>query len=172
MSSQQQHKMWVLTMALSVAVMALFVVVAKQSRLLDAITQGPRGMFVQKMMPGEARPFAMDRVFAKDDYDLYTDPSGRFAFLHPKDVVVTVSTSTITTAQGKLPVTITSLTNADPAKARTTMDPNGEPLADVNIVVSSGGVEFSRYPGWDVPYFADLVSSFRLLEAATSTPRS
>lgn len=150
------QKMWVLVMALAVAVMALFLVVMNQSRRLDLMMlRGPGlGSPQGTMMRRDIPPAAMDRLFLKEDQEIYTDPGGRFAFVHPKGVYVSANTTTSTEG------TVTGI-------ILTSMPMSEGPVPDMHITVTDTygqSVEFRTWENLDIPYYDELVSSFRLMK--------
>ena len=130
-------------MALAVAVMALFLVVMNQSRRLDL-------MMLRRDIP----PAVTDRLFVKEDQEIYTDPGGRFTFVHPKGVYVSANTTTSTEG------TVTGI-------ILTSMPISESPVPDMHITVTDTygqSVEFRTWENLDIPYYDELVSSFRLMK--------
>lgn len=150
-------------MALAMAVLVLFVVAMKQDHRLDQLTGS--GVMSRHGRPflDEGRPFMKDHRLTKEGYKLYTDPDGTFVFMHPKGTYVHVGTSTST----RLGVTgtVTEITLAG--------QPFSEgPVPDMMITIENGysqSVQFRTWENLDIPYFAELVSSFRLIEQAPTS---
>ena len=152
------QKTWVLVMALVATVMALLMLVINQSQRLDAVVA--RGSYPgsdeSMMMPRDTQPAQAigGQMIVKETQETYTDPAGRFSFVHPKGVYVNASTTTSTEG------TITSimLTSAPISEG---------PVPDMHITVTDArgqSVEFRTWENLDIPYYDELVSSFRLMK--------
>lgn len=146
--SAQLHRLWVFTMVLGLGLVILFVMVLNQSRQLR-FAEMPRLKMMSAGMMGDGDAlFFKQRGPMMNDIQEYRDPSGAFSFLHPTSAVVTVATST---TDGMLETRVTLFG----APLETT------PVPDMTIRIQPSSVHFEMYEGLEIPYFADVVSSFR-----------
>lgn len=135
-------------MVLALGLVVLFVMVLNQSRHLRFAGMPRVKMMSAGMMGDEDVLFFKHRGPMMNDLQEYRDPSGAFSFLHPTSSVVTVATST---AAGELETRVTLFG----APLETT------PVPDMTIRIQPSSVRFETHEGLEVPYFADVVSSFR-----------
>ncbi len=81
---------------------------------------------------------------AIEGWEMYNDPAGQFSFAHPTGTYVSAGTS-----QG---IANIMLLSAPVREGR---------VPDMTITVSPGDVRFKTWENFDIPYFHQLVSSFR-----------
>ena len=146
--SAQLHRLWVLTMVLALGLVILFVMVLQQSRQLRFAGASRVKMMSAGMLRDGDRFFFERRGPMMNGLQEYRDSAGVFSFLHPMNTVVTVATST---TAGELETRVTLFG----APLETT------PVPDMTIRIQPSSVRFETHEGLEVPYFADVVSSFR-----------